>query len=379
MFNLLPLLIFFIILSILVLVHEAGHFIVAIKSGIKVEEFGFGIPPKIWSKKIGKIIYSLNLLPFGGFVRVKGEDLEEGLSTYNEKDSFAHKRPSIRALVLVAGIVMNIILGSLLFQGVLMASNYASSPLMLFSSESANFKFPFGNKELIQTVITYVEKDSPAEKANIAFGDYIKQPNINTIIDLQGYLGDKGDKEVTLTLGNLNNNSTRTVTVTPKYSQEANRAVIGVGLDSVAVIKYTGLQKPVAGFLHGVNITFYSLDTFKVLFSMSVKEKSLEPVSAGFSGPVGIFGVVRAVVDLGGKQAILSLMELTALLSFSLALFNILPLPALDGGRLLFVTIEGVTRKKVNPKIEATIHKIGMMVLLALMLLVTIKDVLNLN
>ncbi|MBU4381332.1 M50 family metallopeptidase [Candidatus Parcubacteria bacterium] len=379
MLNLLPFIIFLIILSLLILVHEAGHFIVAIKSGIAVEEFGFGIPPRIWGKKIGKTIYSLNLFPFGGFIRVKGEDLEDASTTERDNDSFAHKKPKIRALVLVAGIVMNIILGSLLFQVVLMSSNYVSSPLMLFTSESKKFKFPFGSEKVLSTVITYVQEGSPAEKAGITFGDFIKQTNINSITDLQGYLGDKGDKEVFLTVGNLNDNTTRIVAVTPQFDEKAGRAVIGVGLDSVALISYRGLQKPLAGFLHGVNVTLYSLDTFKGLFSTSIKEKSLEPVSAGFSGPVGIFGVVSAVVDLGGTRAILSLTELTALLSFSLALFNILPLPALDGGRLLFVVVEGVTRKKVNPKIEATIHKIGMLVLLVLMVVITAKDLFSLR
>ena len=376
----LALLIFILILSILVMIHELGHFLVAKKSGITVEEFGYGIPPKIFGKKIGGTIYSINLFPFGGFVRVQGEDFSDpGQKTAG---NFAFKPPYIRMLVLIAGIFMNVVFGSLLFFVVLASRNFVSAPLMTMGDE--NYHFPFGKQTKIETVITFVAEGSPAKTAGFDFGDYItgaglinsNEARITSVSDLQTYVGSKGGQNIIFEVKNMQTDKIQQITATPKYDDALQRSAIGVGLGSAFTLSYTApLEKPVSGLLHGVNVTLYSMNILGQLINTSVSKKSLGPVSEGFSGPVGIFGVVAGVINAGGDSVVLTLMDITALLSFSLAFFNILPLPALDGGRVVFVLYEIVFKKRPNPRLESLSHSFGLAVLLLLMFLVTFKDI----
>jgi regulator of sigma E protease len=341
------------------------------KSGILVEEFGFGIPPRIFGKKIGETIYSINLFPFGGFVKVLGEDAE-GVDFNNlPVGSFAGKSAINRILVLVAGVFTNIVLGSVLFFIVLSGRNFVSTPLMLLGDNSYNF--PFGQKREISTTVTYVVPGSPAEKAGIGFGDFVQ--DFPSVSSLQEYIGKNSQKEIILNLGNLQSPVFRSVVVTPEFNKELDRGVIGVGLGSAVYLEYKGIEKPFSGFLHGINTTAYSLKIMSNLVGESAKSKSLKPVSTGFSGPVGIFGLVEQVVTTGGDSVLITLIEIVALLSFSLALFNILPFPALDGGRVAFILIEIVIRKRISPKVQSATHSVGLAVLLLLMLAVTLNDI----
>jgi len=366
------------------MIHELGHFIVAKKSGVYVEEFGWGLPPRLVGKKIGETVYSINWLPFGGFVKVRGEDIEEKVDL-KDKRNFANKSVWVRSAILLAGIAMNILLGSFLFFIVLASKNFISMPILLFDED---YKFPFGAQNNIKTIVTYIKPNSPADKVGIGFGEIVSRleiknskVEINTVEDIQNALVGTEGNNVKITLLDAQTNNIREVSVTPEYDNELGQTMIGVGMGSVARLSYAGnniFYRISSGFLHGINVTAYSIKTMGDLISISIEKKDIEPVAVGFSGPVGIFSLVRDVISLGGKSAVLALIDFTALLSFSLALLNIIPFPALDGGRFMFVAYEAVTKRRPNPKIEATIHKFGMVLLLSLMLLVTLKDIINL-
>jgi len=361
------------------MVHELGHFIVAKKAGILVEEFGFGIPPKIIGKKIGKTIYSLNLFPFGGFVRLKGED------TQNEKnlakDEFLAKPPIIRILVLCAGVFMNVVFGSVFFFLVLIHSNFQSSPMLVLGEKP--FVFPFGKTVILDSVVTYIKEQSPAQKAGLSYGDYISAVvdergdtmAISSAKELQSSMDMLKGKKVSLVVENLSSKKTKTVEVIPEYDNELKRGVIGVGLGSFSFVSYNSpLEKSLSGLLHGVNVTTYSISSMKYLIAKSLETKSIAPVSAGLSGPVGIYRVVDGVISFGGSSVFYNLLDIMGLLSFSLAFFNILPIPALDGGRVLFIIPELVFKKRISSKIEAISHSVGLTILLLLIVLISLKD-----
>lgn len=372
------LLVFLIILSILIFIHELGHFATAKKFGVRVEEFGFGIPPRIWGKKIGETIYSLNLLPFGGFVRVSGEDpaSSDALDTH----SFANKHWSKRLTILLAGVFMNIFLAVFIYYVFLFSNGFRTSTLPLIS----DYDFKFGRVERLDTVIFGFEQGSAAEQAGIKNGEAILSINaipVTDVTDVRRTVRNKAGSEVRVTLLDVTKSkpSVREVIVVPTSDSEGN-GFLGVALSS-AVNIYYGDSLPsivTSGFQHSFNVLGYSSSTFSQLVSASISEQTLEPVSAGVAGPVGIYSIVGAILDYSGRDAVLSLLDFMAVLSLSLAFINILPIPALDGGRAMFVVFEAVTRKKVSPKLESNVHKWGMLGLITLAILITMKDVVNL-
>lgn len=371
--------IFIFILSFLVLIHEFGHFIAAKKAGVRVEEFGLGIPPKLFGKKIGETEYTLNLLPFGGFVRLTGEDETSQNGLLQDPKSYVSKKPVSKAVILVAGIFMNLLAAFILYYIVLGFNSFKSGSIPLFS----DFEFKFGNVKRLNTVITGVQPGSSAEKAGVGFGFALIEIDgkpVYSIEEVRDALKEKEGIETKLLLMDVRTPSreTKLVTVTPSKSEEG-RPVLGVMLGPVATIHYeTFMQRAFAGPMHSYNVMSYTFYVFGKLIQASFKTRDLTPVSIGVSGPVGVFSVVGEVVKVGGSEVLFGLLDLTAMLSLSLAVMNILPFPALDGGRLVFVLIEMVTGKKVHPVKEAMLHRLGMAILLALMVLITFKDLRNL-
>lgn len=371
------LIIFILILSFLVLIHELGHYMVAKKNGIRVEEFGLGLPPKIFSKKIGETVYSLNILPFGGFVKLTGEDLLEQNATLNDQRSFAVKSPLQRAAVLVAGVTMNTLLAVVLYYILFFASGFKTLNLPLLF----DYKFPFGTVTSVNTVITGFSENSPMSILNIDPGTAIVSINsepVSTAQDIRRLVEGKAGQETQIQLKGLTGKEDfQNVSVVPQ-TDASGKGILGVYLGESATISYNKpAEKIFAGFLHSYNMLSYSLNVMGNLVKVSFTSRSLEPVSEGVSGPVGIYSVVGSILKIGGSQAVLTLLDFVALMSLSLALLNVFPFPALDGGRLAFVLIEKIWGKRVNPNIEATIHKWGMMALLALIFLVSVKDVLR--
>lgn len=193
---------------------------------------------------------------------------------------------------------------------------------------------------------------------------------------------DNRGKEITLTFQDLATLKEKTVRVTPRVNPPKDQGALGVAffsIDTVTLAYDTPAQKIFSGFVHPTNMMLYQFDILKRLIDVSIKEKTAEPLSDAVSGPVGIAKVVGQTLEINDlKQKVLQLLNIAGLLSASLAFFNVLPIPALDGGRLLFIIIEGVTRKKVSPKVEGYIHQIGFMLLMGLIILVTFKDIGNL-
>lgn len=384
----LTLLAFFAILSVLVLIHEAGHYFVAKKLGIKVEEFGFGLPPRLWGKKKGETIYSINWLPIGGFVKLYGED-EAGAgriekpkeAKHDAKDTkraFFSRPVGQRAAVVVAGVVMNTVLAIVIYYSFMLLSGFKTQlPLI------GEHTFFAVNQQLkTEIIVSTVSKDSPAEKAGITPFSKIISLNGNEVKSMEefseivkAYRG----KEIALSWEDINTGKKTMAKVTPRVNPPKGEGALGVGFYPVktVILSYdTPTQKLFSGFIHPANLMVYNFAVMGSLIDVSVKEKNVEPLSQSVSGPVGIYSIVGAIINIPDmKQRVLEMLNLTGLLSISLAFFNLLPIPGLDGGRLFFIIIEAVTRKKVNQKVEGYAHAIGMILLIALIILITFKDI----
>ncbi len=384
----LTLLAFFAILSVLVLIHEAGHYFVAKKLGIKVEEFGFGLPPRLWGKKKGETIYSLNWLPIGGFVKLYGED-EAGAGRIEKpkeverhaKDSkraFCSRSVGQRAAVVVAGVVMNTVLAVVIYYSFMLLSGFKTQ-LPLIGEHTF-----FAVNQAIKTeiIVSAVSKNSPAEKVGITPFSKIISLNGKEVKSMEEFsktVKEYKGKEITLSWENINTGKRATARVIPRMNPPKDEGALGVGFYPVktVILSYdTPTQKLFSGFIHPANLMVYNFDVMQSLIGVSVKEKNVEPLSQSVSGPVGIYSIVGAIINIPNvKERVLEMLNLTGLLSISLAFFNLLPIPGLDGGRLFFIIIEAVTKKKVNQKVEGYAHAIGMIVLIALIILITFKDI----
>jgi len=391
---LLTIIVFFLILSALILIHELGHFIMARALGIKVEEFGFGFPltRAIFSIKKGETIYSFYPVLIGGFVKLYGED-EAGagrvsmskfkkatVKTKGSDRAFFARNPWQRAAVVVAGVVMNVLLSAFIFYIFLFASNFKTDlPLIndhkFFLVDQKNT--PAG------IVISGVFSDSPAGRAQI------KIPS--KIIKLDGHditpttfvqeVNQKKGKTITLGLVDQSSNKNYSVSLIPRVSPPASEGALGLKISvvsfAIAHLSYdTPLQKLFSGFIHPANLLAWNFDAFASIISTAVKHNNYTQVAEGVSGPIGIFSIVSVYTHIpDAREAILQLLFLSGFLSAFLAFVNILPIPALDGGRLFFILIEAVSGKKINPQTEALLNNIFMIILLAVMAAVTFKDV----
>ncbi|HSA83858.1 MAG TPA: site-2 protease family protein [Patescibacteria group bacterium] len=389
---LLTALVFFLILSVLILIHEAGHYFVAKKFGMKVEEFGFGLPPRIWGWKKGETIYSLNWLPIGGFVKLYGED-EAGagrvsvtknkeLKTKNKKEdesrAFYNRPIGQRFAVVVAGVVMNTLLAVFIYYAFLFLGNFKTELPLLGQHQF----FLVNQQAKTDVVISAVAENSPAEQAGLTPFSRMLSVNGEKVTDVETFsatMKRNQGKEVTLEWQSLETQKITRAEVTPRVNPPKNEGSLGVGLFplSTVTLSYdTPVQKVISGFVHPANLMVYNFAIMGDLINVSVKEKTVEPLSQGVSGPVGIFSLVGTIVDIpDAKERVMQLLNLAGLLSISLAFFNVLPIPGLDGGRLFFIGIEAITRKKVNQKIEGYAHAVGMLLLIGLILLVTLKDI----
>ena len=388
---LITIIVFLLILSVLVLIHEAGHYFMAKKFGIKVEEFGFGFPltPAIWQKKKGETVYSFYPVLIGGFVKLYGED-EAGSGKIGASDEVGKvkKEDEERAFyshplwqrisVVVMGVVMNALLAVVIYYVFLAMGNFQTQlPLI------GNHKF-FGvdQKVTTQVVISEVEKKSPAAKAGITpFSTIVSLDGkkLTDILSFATFIKEHAGKPMTITWQDEKTMKNHTATVIPRLHPPKGQGQLGVAFYPVSTVTLaydTPMQKLFSGFVHPANLMAYNFDALGYLIHLSYQEKSVAPVSEGVSGPVGIGYVVGSIIQIPNiHERIMQLLNLVGLLSISLAFFNVLPIPGLDGGRLFFLLIEAVTRRKVNPKIEGYIHAVGMAFLILLLLLVTIKDI----
>lgn len=359
-------LIFLAVLFVLILVHEWGHYITAKKLGMQVDEFGIGFPPRLFARQHGETVYTLNALPIGGFVRIAGENAEDiaaGEQTSGNPRSFVNRPRWAQATVLVAGVVMNVLFAWLLYAVVFMVGVPTVVDEAAASPEAT-------------LTITSVLPQSPAAVANIPVGAEVTglsagdaSLTTRTPSAFQSFIVDHAEEPITVTY--QRGETELVTTMQPEAGllpEEPERAIVGV---SVGLVELQS-RGPIAALQEA------SVTTLQTLVAVTVGLSSLlaEAVvgSADFSqvaGPVGIAGMVGDAAAIGFT----SLLLFTAVISLNLAVINLLPFPALDGGRLLMVGVEALTRRPINPAWVLRLNMLGFILLMLLMLAVTVNDV----
>jgi regulator of sigma E protease len=351
------------ILVIVVIGHEFGHFIVAKWNGVKVEEFGFGLPPKIWGfkPKNSETEYNINALPIGGYVKLLGE---EGDNRDNPR-SFASKKPWQRIAILSAGVIMNIIIAVIAFTIVgMLGSQVGIDDSKINSDQYTN----------ITTIVATVAKDSPAEKADLRFGDEIQSiagVKVITRDEVSNVIKANIGKNIDIVVKRGEQNLTKTLE--PRENPPEGQGAIGISTQLTGMQRFSFFESFKLSF---VRIYIIITTTLYILgqMLMSLFTQAPLPAEADVTGPVGLVQVVGDIRDLGLTYVI----TFIGLISTSLALFNILPIPALDGGRIVFVIIEWIKRSPVSQTLENRFHIVGYSILMLLTLLVTVRDIIKL-
>jgi regulator of sigma E protease len=381
---------FLIILGVLVLVHELGHFVLAKKAGVKVEEFGFGYPPRAISigRKWGTL-FSINWIPFGGFVKILGENYEKDESQ-QETDSkkvwprateeirglsekqfpagskkFTEISKKWQAAILAAGVSFNIIFAWILFS----ASFIIGVPAPVENDFGGIVKNP---------TLTIVElmPDAPAQKAGLKTGDKIKEIVDNSGHEIKNLDAEKVSDFINTSYGEISIQVDRggkalEFHMIPENGLIEGKKIIGISMDMVGTLSLPLHRAVVEGAKATINISYLTVEGLFNLVKEAVKGKA--DVSQ-ISGPVGIVGLVGDASRLGFAY----LLTFTALISINLAIINLVPFPALDGGRILFVIIESLTKRPINPRFAQITNTVGFALLITLMLFVTYRDILKL-
>ncbi len=353
------------VISILVFVHELGHFLVAKKSGVRVDEFSIGFPPRLYSKKVGETLYSINLIPFGGYVKIFGENPDaDSMDGPDKKRSFVNKPRHIQALILVAGIVMNV-----LFAWALLTMSFTLGVSQTSDQSSGNL-----------VMVTDVLKDSSAEMAGIKSGDLITDIELSERLKVKSEKVEEkidtnkikeivaGSKGLPLVVTYIRGDKTATTSVEAKNGTVAGSFVIGIQMADVENTKLPFGQAIIEGAKTTYELFIATMvGTVKFFGSAFTLNANLADVS----GPVGIAGYLNQAREFG----LSTLFSFVAIISLNLAVINLLPFPALDGGRLLFVCIEAIIRRPINPKIANAVNLIGFGLLMLLMLTITVSDI----
>lgn len=364
----LTIIIFIAVLSILIFVHELGHFVVAKLAKMRVDEFAIGFPPRIFGRKKGETMYAINALPIGGYVKIHGEDPNEETETGKDSARSFTKRPKwMQFLVLIAGVSFNMIFAWLAISVGLLVG----------------YPVPDGYLDDVQlsetrTVITEIVEGSPADNSELMAGD-----EVVSVTDASGVTTPTPEHEVLqsiirasnnqpIALQVLRNQERKVIDVTPVRDEQLGFAAIGINLATIGIAKLG----PIESFLVGARITYDMTINVVGGLWMFVSEAigGQTEVLRQVSGPVGIARLVGDASAMGFSY----LVSLTALISINLAVINIMPFPALDGGRLLFVIIESVTGRRVPIRFQNYANALGLMLLLGLMLIITISDVFKL-
>lgn len=360
--------IFLAILIVLVIVHELGHFIVAKLFGVKVEEFGVGYPPRALTfGRWGGTEYTLNWIPFGGFVRLLGEDKGSGLQPAQRKIAFIYSPWWKKALILIAGVVCNVILAFVLFT---LAASYGA-PVTIDENSPL--------KDKARLMITNVYEGTPASDAGFMPGDVIvattTQKDILTDITPSGfsaYTGERGGKEMRITI--MRKDTSETITVTPAQGileGKISTPAIGVSLGFILQDEAPLLSVIPIGIRETKDwLIEVTLGLWNLLSGAFTGTAQISDVS----GPVGIAVHVGEWYQLG----IAHLLYFIAIISINLAVINMIPIPALDGGRLVFVLIEAVVRRPIPEIVGNSLNTIGFLALITLMVVVTYNDIIRL-
>lgn len=354
----LTIVLFVVILGLLVFVHELGHFLTAKRAGATVHEFGFGFPPRLFGIKRKGTIYSLNWIPVGGFVKIKGE----GGEAVDAPDSFSSLGAWRRAGVLLSGVGMNVVFAMLLFSFV-----FAAGAPTTLDGDLPNGAIV--SQQRIQ--VLGVEPGSPADRVQLTLGDVVLSidgQKISRVEEVQAYNAAHAGKEEKLEI--LRGKKTINIAITPEKYGDSSEAIWGVNLAETGVVRYPWYQALWLGVRTGIVMLWNIIVAFFDLLKNLIVNQRL---SADVTGPIGIAALTGQVASLG----YIHLLQFAALLSLNLAVINVLPFPALDGGRALFLAIEKIRGRKINIRVETLIHNIGFFLLLLFVLAITVRDVMR--
>ncbi len=332
--------VFYTILAIaaLIILHELGHFLAAKFFGMRVDEFGIGFPPRIFGKKIGETVYSVNALPLGGFVKIHGEMGEE--ASTDDPRSFISATPLKRAVVIIAGVVMNFITGWLLISSVF----FIGTPTGI--------------------LVENVQPGSPAEVAGIQKGDFIEDFSASSefISFIESKRGGVADLKI------RRGGEIEAIAVAPREVIKEGEGAIGVVIAEAGVEPHSLFDSLARGLKTSFQIMNAVLGgLIRIVATIFSEGKLVE----GFVGPVGVFGIAAQSFESG----IMFFVQLLGLISLNLAMLNVLPFPALDGGRFLFILIEKIKGSRLSPKVEVVANATGFILLISLILAVTVRDV----
>ncbi|TAK37153.1 MAG: RIP metalloprotease [Chloroflexota bacterium] len=334
---------FILIIASMMVVHELGHFVTAKRAGVKVFEFGIGFPPRLFAIKRGETEYSLNLLPIGAFVKMAGEE------DPSEERSLAAKPMRTRFVVLAAGSAMNALLAVVLFSSAYMVPR---------------------DTLMGQVIIESVIPNSPADQAGLQSGDIVRQVNDRPVYntgDLSSFIHLNMGAQTTIIA--RRGRSELTVKVVPRYNYPADQGPTGIVIGMSPNTTLVRQSKPV---WEAIPLGFRNaMDTITITKNELVSS-FVRGIAPQVAGPIGIYQMTYEVQ----KTDLLYLLDFAALLNISVAVFNMLPFPMLDGGRLVFVLIEWVRRgKRIPPEKEGLVHLVGLAVLLSLMFVISYYDI----
>lgn len=358
-------LLFLIILVVLIVSHEFGHFVVAKLFGIRVDEFAVGFPPRLWGVKKGETEYSLNALPFGGYVKIFGENLDDPLLHDHEKRkrSLIHKPKLVQAAVISAGVAFNLLLA-----WVLISFGFAVG----FPTAVSGSGYEAYAKDTALT-ITSVGPGTPAEAAGLKPGDRILSlsSDADTLSpkapeEMQNFIFGHGGApiEIRYKRGQIE----QTMEIVPREGIVPGKKAIGVSMDLVGTVTLPFYKAIWEG---AKNTYFLTEGTVAGLWGLVKSTLVGQGNLSALTGPVGIVKLVGDMSALGPVY----LLGFTALISINLAVINLIPVPALDGGRLLFVLIEWLKGSPINPRAARVVNAVGFALLIMLMVVVTYHDI----
>jgi len=348
-------LIFLIVLGILVISHEFGHFIAAKRSGIRVDEFAFGFPPKLFKFKKGETTYIFNLLPLGGYVKIHGEEGDEELK--NDPRSFASKPIWVRSMVIAAGVVFNIALAWAVTVGGYMIGAPVSTDSVPSGAIIKNVK----------VIIVEVQEDTPAKSIGLKAGDELV--DFSLIEEAQKFISSNAGKEIIINY--RRDGQVISAKAVPNPNPKEGMGALGIAMDEIGIVKlplHTAL-------IEGTKSTYYK--TIFIAQSIFNFFSEIFKGNGSFGQVAGPVGIVSATGS-AAKMGFTFILNLIAMLSINLAIINLLPLPALDGGRLVFLIIEKIKGSPVNSRFSGMVHAIGLALLLLLMAVITYHDIVKL-
>lgn len=380
------------IIGILVFVHELGHFIAARKTGVKALEFAFGFGPRFISIRklktgfriniVNKIkfkipfkgkedetLYKINFLPLGGYVKMLGEE-----NNLNDPRAFSSKSISKRFIILVAGVVMNVILGVVIYSILVASAGFVYNLPNFYSDISYKF---VGANTIDRVNIGEVVTDSPAEEAGLEARDLIVSiagTSVNSMQDVSAVIDEYKGERVEFVLQRGHKREIVETEALVRADPPEGQGAVGIKMYESIDLDYSSniFTKALSGVSNSVNVMSFQLKSIGVLIVEAIKTRDANPVTDNVTGIVGIVSVTTSVIRFGTLADIL---DITALLSLSIAFMNILPLPLLDGGYISLLGLEKIRGKKLSNKAMEWYLRVGLIAIILLTFFITVKDI----